>query len=520
VVAAHPLATAVGTETLADGGNAMDAAIAMAAVLTVVRPHMCGLGGDAWALYLEGATGRVHALNGSGRAGSRATPEFFAQGSKKRSQALHVTVPGAVAAYADAHARFGTRPLADLLAPAINLARGGFPVSEYLAWELAKGSEVFPPGLRTPYYPRDEAPTAGSLLHNPALANTLEIVASEGRRGFYEGQAANTMSSFLQASGGHLLPQDFANHGSEWVEPLRTNHFGMDWFALPPNSQGMAFLQQLGMVQCAGIESLAPGSPELLHSLIEVKKLAFADRDRWIGDPAFSETPVDRLLDAEYLDRRSQLIHPDRASEGFPPGFGGKGTAFQPHASPGGDTVFLTAVDSFGNGVSWIQSIFSPFGSGLFEPTTGILFHNRGASFRLEVGHPNRVAPGKRPFHTLSPLIATENGKLAFTLGTPGADGQTQTLLQVALNHCCFGMGPQESIDAPRFRSFGGLDLAVESRFLAPTLDDLERRGHELRRLGSWASTMGGAQMILVEPSDGTLTVAADPRREAQGELV
>ena len=486
----------------------------------VVRPHMCGLGGDAWALYLEAATGRVHALNGSGRAGSLATPEFYSEGAGKRSPALHVTVPGAVAAYVDAHERFGSRPLSELLAPAIGLARDGFPVSEYLAMELAKGRGALPSGTSTPYYPRDEAPAAGSLLHNPALANTLEAVALDGRQAFYEGKTAETLSSFLQAWGGHILPKDFATHESEWVEPLESNHFGLEWFALPPNSQGIAFLQQLGMVQCAGIESLAPGSADLLHSLIEVKKLAFADRDRWIGDPAFSEIPLDRLLDAEYLHNRTRLIHPDRASVGFPPGLGGQGGTFQPLAPPGGDTVFLTAVDSLGNGVSWIQSIFSPFGSGLFEPTTGILFHNRGASFRLEAGHPNEVAPGKRPFHTLSPLIAATNGKLAFTLGTPGADGQTQTLLQVALNRLLFGMGPQEAIAAPRLRSFGGLEVAVENRFLEPTLEDLERRGHELRRLGSWASTMGGAQMILVDSPNTSLSIGADPRREARGEIL
>jgi gamma-glutamyltranspeptidase/glutathione hydrolase len=520
VVAGHPLATAAGLDVLARGGKAMDAAIAMAAVLAVVRPHMCGLGGDAFALYFEADTGKVTALNGSGRAGSLATPEFFAAGARRRSRALHVTVPGVVRAYADAHARFGSLPFPELLSPAINLAREGFPVSELLSREFEKGRGTLPLGGETPYFPGDRTPQPGSLLRNLALSETLESIAALGPESFYQGPPAETLSSFLRDRGGHLFPEDFASHESTWTEPLWASHFDLDFWVLPPNSQGLAFLQQMGMALGAGIPDLAPGSAEYVHRLVEIKKLAFADRDRWIADPSFYHQPTDRLLDPEYLEERLDLLRPDRAVSAFPPGFGGAALEPAPVRASGGDTVFLTAVDGEGNGVSWIQSIFSPFGSGLFEPTTGVLFHNRGASFSLQEGHPNQIAPRKRPFHTLSPLVATREGKLAFTLGTPGADGQTQTLLQVVLNHLVFRLSPHDAVDAPRFRSFAGLDLAVEGRFSEATRDGLAKRGHEVRTLEPWASTMGGAQMIRVDADSGELTAAADPRREARAAVL
>jgi gamma-glutamyltranspeptidase/glutathione hydrolase len=520
VVAGHPLAAATGIEVLAKGGNAMDAAIGMAAVLAVVRPHMCGLGGDAFALHFEAATGKVLALNGSGRSGSLATPKLFASGVRGKPEAVHVTVPGVVRAYTDAHARFGSLPFPDLLTPAIRLAMEGFPVSEFLSREFEKGRRALPPGGETPYFPGGRTPLPGSLLRNPALAETLESLAALGPKSFYQGVRAETLSSFLQERGGHLLPEDFASHESTWMEPLGASHFDLDFWVLPPNSQGLAFLQQMGMALQAGVPNLAPGSAESLHRLVEIKKLAFADRDRWVADPDFVDIPVDRLLDQGYLGARLDLLRTARAVPAFPPGFGAKGPESSPVGAARGDTVFLTAVDGDGNGVSWIQSIFSPFGSGLFEPTTGILFHNRGASFSLKEGHPNQIAPGKRPFHTLSPLVATRDGKLAFTLGTPGADGQTQTLLQVAMNHLVFGLSPQDAVDAPRFRSFAGLDLAVESRFPVSTRDGLAEKGHEVRTLDPWASAMGGAQMIRVDAQSGGLIPAADRRREAKAEVL
>jgi gamma-glutamyltranspeptidase/glutathione hydrolase len=297
-------------------------------------------------------------------------------------------------------------------------------------------------------------------------------------------------------------------------------NLGLEFFVVPPNTQGLTFLQQLGMVGPAGVVGMANGSPEYLHALIEIKKLAFADRDRWIGDPDFVHVPVDRLLEPSYLEARARLVSPDLARESTGPGFGDTPRAQGTPSHPTGDTVFLTAVDAFGNAVSWIQSIFFDFGSALFEPESGILFHNRGIGFSLEDGHPNQVAPGKRPFHTLSPALALERGSLAFTLGTPGADGQTQTLTQVVLNHCAFGMSPQEAIEAPRFRSYAGLDVGVESRFSKEALDGLSALGHEVRPLGAWAIDMGGAQMIRRNPQDGTLIAAADPRREAKAEVL
>ncbi len=519
VVAGHPRASAAGSEVLAKGGNATDAAIAMAGVLSVVRPHMCGLGGDVLALFLDGKDGTVHALNGSGRTGSLATPDFF-RAAGGRAAALSVTVPGAVAAIVDAHGRFASIPLPELLAPAIRLAENGFPVSDTLAREFA-----FDPGPllgkpETPFMPRGKVPPVGSLIRNPPLARTLSSIAEGGAESFYGESTGPDLSTFLQDHGGHVLPEDLASHRSTWTEALSARHSDLEILAFPPNTQGLAFLQQLEMAHLAGVGEMDPGTPEYLHTLIEIKKLAFADRNRWLGDPSFSEVPVDRLLDSDYLRGRVELVHPRRAKNQAQPGFGGREAGGTPHLSQGGDTVFLTAVDAEGNAVSWIQSIFSGFGSGLFHAETGVLFHNRASLMTLEEGHPNQVAPGKRPFHTLSPVLAKRGNEVAFTLGTPGADGQTQTLLQISLNHLVFGMAPGPAIEAPRFRSYSGQKVELEGRFDDGTVAVLQEWGHKVTTVEPWANQMGGAQMILDDWRKGILVAAADSRREARAEVL
>ena len=538
VSAGHPLAAAAGHDVLRRGGNAMDAAIAMAGVLAVVRPHMNGVGGDAFALYYEAATGRVHAMNGSGRAGALATPALFAERSLEEMPGtgpLSVSVPGAVAAWVDALDRFGTVSRQELLAPAIGYARDGFPVSTRLASDIAASSRSLNDHARALYTPGGEPPPVGSHLRNPELAATLERIARDGKDGFYHGFVAERLAAFLEAEGGYVRASDLAAHTTTWVEPLSGGFEGYTMLVMPPNTQGIAQLQLFEMARSFDLRAMGHNSAAYLHTLIEMKKLAFADRDQWAADPEFTDLPLDELLDPGYLADRAAMVDADAAAEsrlsGVPvdivaaasgdsrasahPAGRGAGAGTGSDRDDSGDTVYLTAVDQWGNAVSWIQSLFAGFGSGLLEPETGIVLHNRGALFNLEPGHPNIVAPGKRPYHTLTPMMALHgDGSFAFTLGTPGGDSQPQSLLQIVNNHLLFGMTPQAAIEAPRFRSYGGLRVDFEDRFAASVLGELEALGHDADVVHGWTATFGGAHMI-ARDREGTLTAASDPRREA-----
>jgi gamma-glutamyltranspeptidase len=523
VVAGHPLAAAAGHAVLLRGGNAVDAAVTMAAVLAVVRPHMNGVGGDAFALILQGATGRVHALNGSGRAGRLATPELFAERGLERipgTGPLTVTVPGAVSAWAAALERFGTLTLAEALAPAIALAREGWVVTHTLHRDVAASSEGLNEGGRAIFRPEGEFPEVGEVLRNPALGRTLEVVAREGPEGFYGGSVARALVRFLEAEGGLLTLEDFQEHESQWTEPMALPWEDLTILAFPPNTQGLVQLQQMGMAREFPLAQWGHNTPDYLHTLAEIKKLAFADRGRWVADPDWADLPVDQLLDPAYLSSRAALVGPEAAS-GVEPGLEGALADVQAGiagAEPkgDGDTVYLMAVDSQGNAVSWIQSIFSSWGSGLVEPETGIVLQNRGAGFVLTEGHPNRVAPGKRPFHTLNPVMVLDGeGGLRMTLGTPGGDGQTQFLTQVFHNLMLFGMSPQEAVESPRFLSGSDDSLLVEDGIPPSFREALRARGHELRVTGGWTATLGGVQVILRDPLSGALRTGADPRREA-----
>jgi len=517
----HPLATAAGYAVLKNGGNAVDAVVTMAGVLAVVRPHMNGVGGDAFGIFYDGETGDVMGMNGSGRAGALATPSFFEQSGRESipgSGPLSVSVPGAVAAWDDALARFGTISLAEALAPGIGYARDGFPVSSRLASDIAGASR----GLNEPalglYLPGGSPPPVGSLLKNPALAATLERIAMEGKRGFYHGVPAEAISAFLEREGGYLRAADFAAHETTWTSPLEGSYLDHRILVLPPNTQGIAQILLMEMAAEHDLAAMGHNTVDYLHTLIELKKLAFADRDRWVADPEFADLPVNELLDAEYLSERALKIG-TQAAEDVAPGIDGSVStdAQQGDADDSGDTVYITAVDQWGNAVSWIQSLYASFGSRLLEPQTGVVLQNRGGSFTLDPNHPNVVAPGKRPYHTLTPLMALNpDGSLAFTLGTPGGDSQVQSLIQIVNNVFLFGMTPQAAIEAPRFRSYNSLRVDLEDRIPADVLSALSGRGHEPRIVHGWTATFGGAQMIRVEPS-GTLTVAADPRREAYG---
>ena len=517
----HPLATAAGYAVLRNGGNAVDAVVTMAGVLAVVRPHMNGVGGDAFGIFYDGESGDVVGMNGSGRAGALATASFFEQAGHESipgSGPLSVSLPGAVAAWDDALTRFGTISLAEALAPGIAYARGGFPVSSRLASDIAGASRGLNEAALGLYLPGGSPPPVGSLLKNPALAATLERIAKEGKDGFYHGEPAEAISAFLEREGGYLRSADFAAHKTTWTPPLEGTYLDHRILVLPPNTQGVAQISLMGMAAGHDLAAMGHNTADYLHTLIELKKLAFADRDRWVADPEFADIPLDQLLDGEYLRERAGQVGPS-AAENVTPGIEGPvaTAARQGDADDSGDTVYITAVDEWGNAVSWIQSLFASFGSGLLEPETGVVLQNRGALFTLDPNHPNVVEPGKRPYHTLTPLMALNaDGSLAFTLGTPGGDSQTQSLIQIVNNIFLFGMTPQAAIEAPRFRSYNSLRVDFEDRIPADVLSDLSERGHEPRVIHGWTATFGGAHMIRVEPW-GTLTAAADPRREAYG---
>jgi gamma-glutamyltranspeptidase/glutathione hydrolase len=508
VVADHPLAAAAGAETLRRGGNAVDAAVTMAAVLAVVRPHMSGLGGDAFLLIREGRSGRVHALNGSGRAGERATlAEFRARGITAMPQTglLSVTVPGAVRAWADALRRHGTISLETALAPAIRYAIDGFPVSEKLAADLAASRSTLAadPALAAVFLPRGEPPAQGTMLRQPDLGRSLQLIAQDGADALYTGELARGIVAFMSQESGLIGASDLAQHSSTWQQPISTTYAGYRVLAFPPNTQGVALLLQMNLAELFDLRAMGHNGADYVHTLVELKQLAFVERDRHITDPAFADIPLDTLLSKEFARelaaRRTQHSASERSGDGS------------------GDTVFACVVDGQGNAVALIQSLYHSFGSGRMVPGTGVVLHNRGALFSLEEGHINAIAPRKRPYHTLAPAMALHaDNSLFLVFGTPGADGQTQTQLQVFNNIVLFGMTPQRAVEAARWRSYADGLLQIEDGVPPAVRARLSELGHRLRLVTGRSAELGGAQVILVSP-DGTRATGADPRREAYG---
>lgn len=511
----HQLATATGAAVLRRGGNAVDAAIAMAGVLAVVRPHMNGVGGDLFMLYREAKTGRVFALNGSGGAGSGALPEAFAARglqSVPGAGIMSVSVPGAVRAWEDALARFGTTTLRQALAPAVGYAEGGFPVSTRLSLdftgELKKISND--PELRRTYLVNGKAPVPGTLLVQRDLAATLRRIASGGARALYTGPLAARVAGFITTEGGFVTAADLARHRSEWTAPLRTTYLDHEVLAFPPNTQGVTFLEMLNIAGQASLTAMGHNSAAYIHTLVEGAKLAYADRDRWVADPRFSSVPTDRLLSPDYARELARRIRPDSSDSTDARGAGEDRDAT-------GDTVYLCVIDQHGNAVSLIQSLFAAFGSGRMVPGTGIVLHNRGSLYSLDAVHPNIIAPGKRPFHTLSPaMVLDARGSVAMVLGTPGGDGQPQTLMQIVNNVLRFGMTPQQAVEAPRWRMYGQGRLGVEPGVTDEVRSTLRRYGHEVA-VQAPSAEFGGAQMLRVHPVTKVLMVGSDFRREAFG---
>jgi len=508
----HVLASAVGADVLKRGGNAVDAAIAMAGVLAVVRPHMNGVGGDNFLLIRDGKTGKVYALNGSGRAGSKATPAFFAEQKLTRvpgSGILSVSVPGAVRGWEDALRRFGTTTLRQALQPAIRYADQGFPVSTRLSLDIAGEVKkvAADSALARTFLVNGAAPSPGSLLVQKELAATLRLIAAGGARAYYTGAPAQKIAAFMEREGGLVTAADLAKHSSTWQEPISTTYLGKKVLAFPPNTQGATFLQMLNLAELHDLTAMGRTSTDYVHLMVEGAKLAYADRDKYIADPAFATVPVEKLLSKDYARELGARIRKDTIVA----------ESSDDSRDGNGDTIYLTVVDKDGNAVSMIQSLFAGFGSGRMVPGTGIVLHNRGALYSLDSSHPNLIAPGKRPFHTLCPaMVLNDDGSLFATFGSPGGDGQPQTLIQVLNNVLRFGMTPQQAVEAPRWRVFGAGRLGVEPGLPDDVRAALTRRGQQVN-VQPPSAEFGGAQMIVIDRRSKARMVGSDWRREAYG---
>ncbi len=516
----QPLATQTAVDVLRRGGTAADAAIAANAVLALVEPTGCGLGGDLFALVWSAKERRLFGVNGSGRSPRALTLEKLRSLGFERipsTGAVPITVPGCVDGWFELHRRFGKLPLSELFAPAIAYARDGFPLSEVIAraWERSGKLLAEQPGFREQFLPDGRAPRKGELFRNPNLARTLELIAEGGRDVFYRGEIARAIANFVQAHGGFLSYEDLAAHRSEWVEPLSTSYRGYDVWELPPNGQGITVLQMLNLLEGYDLERLGPGSAEYLHLLIEAKKVAFADQARWIADPQFAALPLERLVSKDYAAERRKLIDPKRAAKSVAPGNA---------ALSEGDTIYLATADAAGNMVSLIQSNFRGMGSGVAPANLGFVLQDRGELFDLEPGRPNSYAPEKRPFHTIIPGFVTKDGEPWMSFGVMGGDFQPQGQVQVLVNLIDFGLNLQEAGDAPRIAHHGaseatgermedGGSVSLESGFAPAVIEELQRLGHAIEsRRGAY----GGYQAIRVDPKTRVYTGASESRKDGQ----
>ena len=512
VSAPHYLASVAGNTALEQGGSAVDAIIAANAVLAVVYNHMSGLGGDMFAQVWDPKTGKVEALNASGRAGSEATLDFFrSKGVSKledRGPLAAITVPGVVDGWWQLHQRYGRLPWKALFEHAIDHA-GGFALSEKFADFIARYRSTLEPYESTAsiYLPGGKPARPGSVLRQPDLARSLTIIAEKGVDGFYRGELAERITRGLRAAGGILNMDDFAGHVSDWVEPVRTQYHGYEVTELPPNTQGIAALMILNILEKYNMAEIGEGTADYYHLMTEAVKLAFADRDRWVTDPTHIDIPIDRLLSKDYARQQAARINMQYASS----------EEELESAQLGGDTVYLCAVDGEGQVVSLIQSPYYEFGSAFVVPGTGILMQNRGSFFSLDPQHVNVLTPGKRTFHTIIPAMALQDGKPVLAFGTMGGEGQPQTQAALLTRILDFGMNVQEAIEAPRWlfgRTWGqeSRTLKLEGRIPDGVADELLNRGHAVEMMQDWAQTMGHAQAIWIDHEQGMLHGGADPR--------
>ena len=510
VATSQPLASQVGLEVLKRGGNAVDAAIAMAAVLNVTEPMMTGVGGDMFAIVYWAKTKELKGLNASGRAPRALSLDYFAKNNIKRMPEFgmtSITVPGAVDGWTTLRDKYGTMKLADLLAPAIGYAENGFPVMEKAAedWNAEVEKLKRTPAAASNYLIDGRAPRPGEIFRQPNLARTLRTIANGGRDAFYKGPIAKSIVDYMKDNGGFITMEDLAATKADWVEPISTNYRGYQVYELPPNGQGITALIALNILEGFDLGAMRSQPAQYYHTMIEAMKLAFADRNRYIADPTFSKVPVAELLSKDYAAKRRALIDPRKALDNPPSG----------DINLGSDTTYFTVVDKDGNAVSFINSLFDAFGSGVVGGDTGIVFQNRGSAFSLDPKHPNAIAPGKRPFHTLIPAMVMKDNQLFISFGVMGGAIQAQGHVQVLVNLIDLKMGLQEAIDAPRYRFTSGRSVLLEDELGSSVIEQLLSMGHVRGKPpGVLRSSMGGGQAIMIDPVSKTLMGASDQRKD------
>jgi gamma-glutamyltranspeptidase/glutathione hydrolase len=551
VATSHPLATQIALDVLKAGGSAVDAAIAGNAALGLLEPTGNGIGGDLFAIIWDPKSGKLHGLNASGRAPMGMTAAQFRQwiATKPLSRrdeagtipdwgAASVTIPGAVDGWFEMHGRFGTLPMARILAPTIAYAEAGAPVPELIARYWATNTAGFEAlhkegvveeiaNMRRVFLPGGKAPAEGALFKNPDLANTLRVLAKDGRDAFYKGVLARAMDGYFRRIGAPHRLADFAAHKSEWVDPVSVNYRGVDVWELPPNGQGIAALQMLNILEGYDLKAMGRGSADFWHIFVEAKKAAFADRARFYADPAFAKIPLAELLSKERAAKQRAAIDMVRAAQTDMPGLPIGTSAIDSAAK---DTIYMTVADKDGMMVSLIQSNYRGMGSGLIPDdgkggTLGFMFQDRGAQFTLERGHANEWQPGKRPFHTIIPAFMTKDGKPLLSFGLMGGGMQPQGHAQIVVNIADFGMTVQAAGDAARFHHDGSTDpeggppmttggvLEVESGVPTSIADELKRRGHNVKySVGPY----GGYQAIWRDPVTGVYWGASEFRKDGQ----
>jgi gamma-glutamyltranspeptidase/glutathione hydrolase len=509
VATSQPLASATALDVMRQGGNAIDAAVAAAAVLGVTEPHMTGLGGDMFAIVWLAKEQKLVALNASGRAGSLMTPETLqARGFRAGSQqgVMSVTVPGGLAGWDMLVRTYGKRTLAQALQPAIRYARDGFPVSPIIAAQWANETSFLQrdSAAAATFLPGGHAPKAGEWFRNPDLARTMQEIATNGIGTYYGGALGQRIVARIKALDGFITLDDLRKNKPTWVTPISVPFKGYRVWELPPNNQGVAALEMLRILEPYDLKAMGHNSAAYLHHLIEAKKLAYADLDRFVGDADHLAMPAEQMLTDEFIAERRSHMNATRAQERVDPG----------QARTKSETIYLTTADAEGNMVSFINSNYDYFGSGVVVPGTGFVLHNRGAGFTLTPGLPNTVAPGKRPFHTLIPAFVTQtvNGReqAYMSFGLMGGGVQAQGHVQFLLNHFVFGMDLQSAIDAPRFRHYDGLRVALEAPITDAVRDQLKAMGHVLIEQPPIA--FGGAQAIVRLPKG--YAAGSDPRKD------
>jgi gamma-glutamyltranspeptidase/glutathione hydrolase len=520
VATSHPLATQIGLDILKNGGNAIDAAIAANAALGLMEPTGCGIGGDLFAIIWDGKTKKLYGLNASGRSPKKLTLDYFEEQGLEKIPShgpLPVSVPGALDGWFELHEKFGSKPMSEILAPAIDYAQNGFPLTELIAWYMNKTVPFFEskgfPNIEDTYITQNggKLPNEGEIYKNVYLANTYKKIAEGGRDVFYKGEIAKAIGKFIKDQGGFLSSKDLESHKSEWVEPVSINYRGYDVWELPPNGQGIAALQILKILEGYDFSNIKFGSSEHLHLFTEAKKLAFEDRARYYADMDFSEVPVEYLLSDDYANSRRTLIGE----------FAGKYSAGEISA---GETIYLTVADDEGTMVSLIQSNYRGMGSGMAPPKLGFMLQDRGELFSLKEGQANTYEPGKRPFHTIIPAFVTKDGKPFVSFGVMGGDFQPMGHSQIVMNIIDFGMNLQEAGDAPRWDHTGGASptgeitvnkglIRVESGIPYNSIRGLMDKGHQI---GIARGIYGGYQAILWDDENKVYHGASESRKDGQ----